>query len=1342
MFENFTNQYQLSKTLRFELRPVGADGNRLSQEEASESFKTILEKDRKIKEAYIALKPIMDGIHEKIINDSLTSDEARGIYFSEYFDEYKKGKDKKLDEFEKTLREKIGKIFEKTANEFAQDAGNNENGKPIFKKKKDKDVGVEYLTQAGILKYIENNIEDFVPQEQIKEFLHKEEIVEKSIDKKGKIKEKKVNQRFGYLEELSSFFTYFSGYNQNRENYYFTNDNKGDGKSTAVSYRIIDENLPKFCDNIILFEKRKDEYLSTLQYLQDNNRITQIKDAKTNIMIDTKTISEEWFEVEKFSEHLAQDGIEEYNRVIGHYNLLINLYNQARKSEQDFKKLNQFKTLHKQIGCGTKKSFFDELKSDEELKNTLESISNVGKKYFKKSTDENLTTIYTFIDWLKENYDWNGVYWSKTAVDIVSNNYLANWHDIKDRIQTVLQSKDKEQKELKEAMRSVASYDKKREEQLKFYDAVELSGLFEILNQSNIKGLFKESVLEEKRIDENKTPSENIISLLCADMEKFASKFNENSQSVLEISDYKNENKILEIKQWLDTAKLVLWLMKYFEVKESKVKGDSINPELTNMLTSILRAEDADWFNSYDLVRNYLSKKPQDDAKKNKLKLNFGNPILLGGWSDGEEKNKSAVLLKNDDKQYVGILIERNIFDTTKENNSIYSKKEVSAGRLILRNIAFKTLAGKGFTAWANQAYSAIGKESPLEAVENLQQFLREYIVQKYNKTYIEQYPRLKDVATQTYADKKIFDKAIQDTLTECYECAFTPINWNVALQFVRDGKMYLFEVYSKDFSNTKGEKSKDSKVNLQTLYWQHIFDDGSTVQLNGGGEVFYREKVELKEEDKAIHSANQAIYRRSDKKTQSVFKHDIIKNKRFTENKFFFHVPIKINYGAPAKANLNEVVNDNFTKTDDIQFLGIDRGEKHLVYYSLVNAKGDIIKQDHLDIINKKDYLQAINEAAKIRRQKQENWQQKGNISNLKDGYISLAVHEIVEKMKDKNGNFKPTFIVMEDLNTGFKRGRQKFEQQVYQKFELALAKKLNYLVDKDSPMGEFGSVAKALQFTPPVANYQDIENRKQVGIMLYTRANYTSITDPATGWRKTIYLKKGSEADIEKQILEAFSEIGIENNNYFFQYKDMNGKEWKLWSGKDGKSLERYRAKKGKDKNEFIIEFIDVKAILDKLFEKFDKTKSLKQQLNNGIALAKIDEHTAWESLRFAIDMIGQIRNSGDVAKYQDDNFLLSPVRNEQGEHFDSRIYEKQENPKLPKDADANGAYNIARKGIVMYEHIKQWVTNGKPKDDLDLYVSDKEWDLWLNGETAKSKWKSEIKTFASKKVKLTEK
>ena len=77
------------------------------------------------------------------------------------------------------------------------------------------------------------------------------------------------------------------------------------------------------------------------------------------------------------------------------------------------------------------------------------------------------------------------------------------------------------------------------------------------------------------------------------------------------------------------------------------------------------------------------------------------------------------------------MLIDRNIFDTKKKNISIYNSSNKDTGRLILRNIAFKTLAGKGFNGMFKVKYGDIGKTNPLEAVQKLQEFIKSYIIKK-----------------------------------------------------------------------------------------------------------------------------------------------------------------------------------------------------------------------------------------------------------------------------------------------------------------------------------------------------------------------------------------------------------------------------------------------------------------------------------------------------------------------------------------------------------------------------------------------------------------------------------
>ncbi|MDR0607960.1 MAG: hypothetical protein LBG52_06575 [Candidatus Peribacteria bacterium] len=102
---------------------------------------------------------------------------------------------------------------------------------------------------------------------------------------------------------------------------------------------------------------------------------------------------------------LSQKQIEDYNEKIGDNNYLINLYNQLKQKEKDFKKLSPFKMLSKQIGCGEKKEFIKLITSPEELKKILKEIKDAGQKYFVEHTEHE--TVVDFIHLLqnRENYE-------------------------------------------------------------------------------------------------------------------------------------------------------------------------------------------------------------------------------------------------------------------------------------------------------------------------------------------------------------------------------------------------------------------------------------------------------------------------------------------------------------------------------------------------------------------------------------------------------------------------------------------------------------------------------------------------------------------------------------------------------------------------------------------------------------------------------------------------------------------------------------------------------------------------------------------------------------------------
>lgn len=1345
--EELTGLYSLSKTLRFELKPEPETKQIFEKwieelqnvSDINEAIKNgnLFAKDKAIYKAYLTLKPILDSIHEQFITLALQSEEAKNIDFSAYFEKY--CNKEKLDDEEKKLRIEIGKLYSIPAQKFAV----SKNGKTNLKESKPYEV----LTDKSILSLIEKNISSYI-----------QTVSEEELKK--------------HLEVFKGFFTYFSGYNINRENYYETKEEK----STAVASRIVHENLPVFCNNIIRYEAHKEIYNDIYNELKRNGRETKLK-TETGEK-EAVSITEQFFNINYFSKCLSQNQIDSYNDVIGNNNLLINLYNQLHSKDNGFKRVQLFETLYKQIGCGKKKSLFLQLLKDteteltEEQKNSGEILSlekmltvvaeKVEQVFSKTEKNIGISTIPDLLKYLENCNDWKGIYWNKASVTSISNRFFMNWHDITDKL-----SKNS----------ACATFNKNREEQIKLNDAVELDGLFSVLDEDKVENALKKTVLDEYNdvINPNDSASKNLMKILCFNARKSLDFVLLNTEKVLTAkrmqkkSDSEEDIFVSTIKNWLDSIIDVFHFIKSFEVRESKIKGNILNSEIKEAVNLFLHSDDMTWFKWYDIVRNYLTKKPQDAVKDSMLKLNFGSSSLLGGWSDGQEKIKIATLLKHDDSLFLCILKDKNIFDTSQENNPIY-KKDGKGSRLILRNLGFKTLAGKGFVSEFGISYGDMGKENPEKAIKSLQAIIK--------AKYIKKYPALKTITDREYSDKKKFDADISEVLKDCYICSFENIDWELVQKKGKNGDLFLLKIWCKDFA----EKSNGRK-NLQTLYWENVLSENSKHQLCAGAEIFMRKPIDNKKP--YVHEANsiiickkgvpdfiyekvkliiqqnksatemelREIIKKNSKEILSTMntdfdlsllkfsqkKHEIIKDKRFYgENKYFFYCPIKLNYSSKiykspifGYSEINAKVNEVIQKSDDITYLGIDRGEKHLIYTCVIDKEGKIIDCRSQNKIEETDYNQKLSEVAENRQKARKNWQTIGNISNLKEGYISNVVHNIVSQAISK-----PTYIVLEDLNTGMKRGRQKIEKQVYQKFEVALAKKLNFVVEKSAKENEPASVGKALQLTPPIANYQDIENKKQFGIMLYTRAHYTSVTDPLTGWRKTIYLKKGSEESVKKQILESFTDIGFDGEDYYFEYVEKNaGKTWRMYSGKNGKSLPRFQNNKKLENDKAIWEpeAVDLVSVLNELFADFNKEKSLHKQLsNNEHQLHKVAsrKETAWDSLRYVIDTIQHIRNTGKTET--DSNFLYSPVRDENGIHFDSRNYHNND---LPANADANGAFNIARKGLIMDSHIKQWIKDGKKDKDLDLFVSDEEWDLWL---LDKEKWNKKLSIFASRSAK----
>ncbi|GHV42788.1 hypothetical protein FACS1894180_0080 [Bacteroidia bacterium] len=702
------------------------------------------------------------------------------------------------------------------------------------------------------------------------------------------------------------------------------------------------------------------------------------------------------------------------------------------------------------------------------------------------------------------------------------------------------------------------------------------------------------------------------------------------------------------------------------------------------------------------MVRNFVTQKPYSTEK---IKLNFENSTLAQGWDMNKERDNTTVILRKNGVYYLAIM--------HKNHNSIFEDNAaVGEGfeKLYYKQIALPMGVG-AFVRKCFGTAQQYGWNCPAEClnsegkiiikqdeVTNLTELIDCYkdFFDKYEKDGFK-YKTFNFVfkPSEQYTNLQDFFKEVEP---QGYKISWGNISENYINQLVEDGKLYLFQIYNKDFSPfSKGTP------NMHTLYWKMLFAPENLAdvvyKLNGQAEVFYR-KHSLNYTEETWQKGHHYD------KLKDKFNYPIISKRRYALDKFQFHVPITLNFKAIGNERINEQVNEYIQNNGVKHIIGIDRGERHLLYLSLIDLDGKIVKQFSLnDITNeyngntyKTDYHQLLDSKETSRDDARKSWNEIETIKELKEGYLSQVIHKIATMMVEYNA-----IVVLEDLNFGFMRGRQKVEKQVYQKFEKMLIDKLNYLVDKKKQSTEDGGLLHAYQLTNKFTSFRDMG--KQNGFLFYIPAWNTSKMDPITGF-VNLFDTRYENVDKAKAFFKKFESIRYNKEKNYFEfilddYSKFSAKaegtrlDWKICTNGDriitfrnSEKNHQWDNKEVNLTNEFVV-FFTAQNIA------FQNGEELKDAI-----VSKTDKDF-FEKLLNLFKLTLQMRNSITNSTI---DYLISPVADASGNFYDSR---KADDTK-PKDADANGAYNIARKGLWAIEQIKK-------ADDLkkiNLAISNKEW------------------------------
>lgn len=1198
-YDRFTGLYPVSKTLRFELRPIGK-----TMEHVKKS--NFLEQDAEIAEDYIVMKRLMDDYHRRFIDRSLKDSAIDWMPLAKVTSDSKSLKDaaskKQLEAEQKRVRSELIELV-KSKQEF----------KSLF-------------------------------NEEMLSVLLKDEITSRNDPAEIKA-----------FSTFNKFSTYFTGYHENRKNIYSNED-----KHSSLAYRTVSENFPRHYNNCIKYEQIKKNMPEVLQLYRAEN-----KDGN-----DLNAI----FDVSNYGRLLTQDGIDEYNTVIGGIgeedgmrrglNVILTNYHQKSHTSDKIKLL----PLYKQILSHSKtKSFVPRMfENDDEMK---KSISD----FIGRISDENILQRVAYLFWEIGEYDASKIYLNSKDIAFTSKELYDNWAVLGELMQ-----------QFKGESIGDPNLEKTRKKVDKWLSSKEFT-LKDILDSIVLSG---NGVSFNKYVEKIRTAIVNIDGC-------------ERTCLIPEIAVSGDDIMVANIKKLLDSYMTLLHLVKPFAAREELDLEPAFYSEYTELYEIL-----SELIPLYNKVRNYLTKSKLSSIK---IKMNFSNATLAAGWDLNKELNNNAVLFRRNGNYYLGVMNPKNKTDfrelASTGNEDSYQKmvyKFVPDPKKMLPKVFVKSKTGiKNYSPskeildrYEEKAHVA-GETFSLEYCHTLIDYYKSCIAKHKDWQAFD----FKFSDTGSYKNINDFYKEVSD---QGYKVTFADIPVATIDKLVDDGNLYLFQMYNKDFS----EHSKGAR-NLHTMYWDAAFSESNlrdvVIKINGEAELFFREKSDIK--DIKVHRAGTILVNRissdgnpipneiyyelfryktgqtstlseeaksylDSTKTKNA-KYDIVKDRRFTEDRMYFHIPITLNFKSDGETKLNKIAIENALSSPDLRIIGIDRGERNLIYISVIDRSGNIIEQKSYNIMDGVDYHKKLDVRERERKDSLKSWTSVEKIADLKEGYISKAVHEISRLIIEHDA-----IVVMEDLNYGFKHSRTKIEKQIYQKFEKALIEKLNYLVFKDRGSSETGGVLRAYQLTEKMDSFKALG--KQSGIIFYVPAAYTSNIDPTTGFVNLFNTAKNTTREARADFIKKMDSIkynaGANAFDFAFDYRNFitSSTDYRnVWTVSTRGERIKYDNKK---KN---IQHVEpTRAIAGLLSsEKIDYAdgSDLKLMICEG-------DYKFTDVLYYALMDALKMRNSEGIVDY-----IQSPVKNRNGQYFLSG-----KNDGEPKDADANGAYHIALKGELMLRMI----------------------------------------------------
>ena len=397
----------------------------------------------------------------------------------------------------------------------------------------------------------------------------------------------------------------------------------------------------------------------------------------------------------------------------------------------------------------------------------------------------------------------------------------------------------------------------------------------------------------------------------------------------------------------------------------------------------------------------------------------------------------------------------------------------------------------------------------------------------------------------------------------------------------VERDELYLFQI-----SNKHLRKDYYKNKNFHTIYWNNVFDDynkkNKIFTINGEAKLFYRPKSLERE---ITHPKGQDIPNKTNPKEISNFNIDLIKDKRYTENKLLLYIPVTININSQLKDIFEfqdylkkQPINQNTLNKKILKFQEFLKNQP--INQGTLNKKilelQDYLKKQSQNDLNRKilelqDYLKKqpqndLNRKILEKIRKSEDINIIG-ISRSRDDLLSATVIDLNGKEVNKE-----SISLSKIVSNGYSKKKGEYEQfwKDYNVLVNDKEQEKNEAKDKDDNITVWKAERSIKDFltgyTSQVVNQivNLINQDKKNSIVVFEEAKSKNLKDSK--------IEESLYRDLIKALISKLSYLSYKDKNSNDLGSTFNGFQLAYYEKEDEKEynkLEKFKKDKAKNKN-----------------------------------------------------------------------------------------------------------------------------------------------------------------------------